>query len=134
MKQQRKREIIESLKMCANLSGENLDNYFENLRQIGKNLTKNKMVKKLGKFFNILGNETRFTILKLLNQKDYCVCELEVILDKAQSSISHHLKLLENAELIRGIRKGYFTHYEIIEENFEKFINALYEQYPFLIS
>lgn len=134
MKQQRKREIIESLKMCANLSCENLENYFENLRQIGKNLTKNKMVKKLGKVFNTLGNETRFTILKLLNQKDYCVCELEVILDKAQSSISHHLKLLENAELIRGIRKGYFTHYEIIEENFEKFINALYEQYPFLIS
>ncbi|MFO7794684.1 MAG: ArsR/SmtB family transcription factor [Promethearchaeati archaeon] len=132
MKQQKKREIINSLRLCKDLSDKALENYFENLRKIGKNFTKDNMLKNLEKFFTILGNDTRLIILKLLSQNDYCVCELEAILDKAQSSVSHHLRLLEKAGLIRGIKKGYFTHYEIINENFEKFFRYLYEQYPFL--
>jgi len=132
MKQQRKREIINSLRLCKDISDKDLENYFENLRKIGKNFTKDNMLKNLEKIFTILGSDTRLIILKLLSQNDYCVCELEAILDKAQSSVSHHLRLLEKAGLIRGIKKGYFTHYKIINENFEKFFRYLYEQYPFL--
>jgi ArsR family transcriptional regulator, lead/cadmium/zinc/bismuth-responsive transcriptional repressor len=132
MKQQRKQEIINSLKMCAELSDGDLENHFENLRQLGKNILENKKLKKLEKFFNLLGNDTRLILLKLLSQKSYCVCELETILDKAQSSISHHLRLLEKAGLIRGIKSGYFTNYEVVETKIEKFLNALYEQYPSL--
>lgn len=132
MKQQRKQEIINSLKMCTDLSGEDLNKYFESLRQIGKRFAKNKELKELEKVIKILGNDTRLIILKLLNQKHYCVCELEVVLGKSQSSISHHLKLLENARLIRGIKEGYFTHYEIIAENFKNILSCLYKQYPFI--
>ena len=132
MKQERKLEIINSLKMCVDLNDENLNDYFEKLHQIGVDFAKNKIFNLLSKFFNIFGNESRLKILKLLDQKDYCVCELEAILDNSQSSISHHLKLLENAGLIRGIKRGYFTHYEIKNENVKKFLNLFDEQYSFL--
>lgn len=132
MKQERKKEIINSLKICVNLSGKDMELYFKDLHQIGKNLVEDENTLDLGRFFNILGNDNRLKILKLLMLKDYCVCELEAILDKSQSSISHHLKLLENEGLIRGIKKGYFTHYELIHEQFKKFLNLFKEYYPFI--
>ncbi|MHA1273598.1 MAG: ArsR/SmtB family transcription factor [Promethearchaeota archaeon] len=128
MKQERKLEIIDSLKMCVDLKNEDLMDYFEQLHQKGKELDKNKILKELAEFFNILGNDTRLKIIKILNQKDFCVCELEAILDKSQSSISHHLKLLEKSGLIRGIKRGYFTHYELIRENFKELLNFINEQ------
>lgn len=129
MKAKRKQEIINSLKMCADLSDKDSEIYFENLRQRGKEIAENKMLNSLGKFFNILGNDTRLRILKLLNQKDFCVCELEAILDKSQSSISHHLRLLEGMGLIRGIKRGYFTHYQILNETFKDFFTSFHEQF-----
>ena len=131
MKPERKREIIRSLEMCVDLTDKNLENYFNNLCRLGSNLVAIKSLTDLGRFFNILGNETRLMIIKLLIQKDYCVCELEAILDKSQSSLSHHLKLLEKSGLIRGIKRGYFTHYEIIREQFEKYKHLFEEDFPF---
>ncbi|MHA1438888.1 MAG: ArsR/SmtB family transcription factor [Promethearchaeota archaeon] len=131
MKEDRKQEIIASLKLCVDLNGEDLELYFKNLHKIGESLADERIILNLGKFFNTLGNDIRLKILKLLMQKDYCVCELEVILDKSQSSISHHLKLLESEGLIRGIKKGYFTHYELIHEKFKKSLTLFKEYYPF---
>jgi DNA-binding HxlR family transcriptional regulator len=132
MKEERKKEIINSLEMCVNLVDIDLESYFQNLQQLGKNLVKDRNTTCLGRLFNVLGNENRLNILKLLMQKDYCVSELEAILDKSQSSISHHLKLLENEGLIRGIKKGYFTHYELANEKFIKYINMFKQYYPFI--
>ncbi|MHA1490511.1 MAG: ArsR/SmtB family transcription factor [Promethearchaeota archaeon] len=117
--------------MCIDFQDEDLEPYFQSLRQIGINLNKDKKNPVLVKFFNALGNGTRLKILKILNDKDYCVCELEAILDMSQSSISHHLKILENIGLIRGIKKGYFTHYELIIEEFQKYLKSFYEDYNF---
>lgn len=132
MKQDRKQEILNSLKMCVDLNDKDLESYFKNLHQLGIEIGKDKNIINLGNFFNVLGNENRLIILKLLMQKDYCVCELEAILDKSQSSISHHLKLLENAKLIRGIKRGYFTHYELLYDDFEEMISIFKDKYPFI--
>lgn len=116
MKAERKNEIKNSLKMCVDLKNEDLEVYFQDLRQKGINIASNENIRELASVFNVLGNNLRMSLLKLLREKDYCVCELEAILDKSQSSISHHLKLLENARLVRGVKRGYFTHYELIED------------------
>ena len=131
IRQDRRLEIINSLKLCINLEKVDLEDYFEKLRQLGKNLISNEIHQKLGKFFNILGSDTRLRILKVLNDKDYCVCELEAILDKSQSSISHHLKLLESVGLIRGVKKGYFTHYELIKDKFLEYMQSFVAEYSF---
>lgn len=131
IKQDRRLEIINSLKLCINLEKVDLEDYFEKLRQLGKNLISNEIHQKLGKFFNVLGSDTRLRILKVLNDKDYCVCELEAILDMSQSSISHHLKLLESVGLTRGVKKGYFTHYELIKDKFLEYMQSFVAEYSF---
>jgi len=121
IREERKSEIIESLKSCINLQKININDYFQNLRDKGKFLKESKIIQDLSKFFNALGNENRLSMLSILNERDYCVCELEAILDKSQSSISHHLKVLEDVGLIEGVKKGYFTHYVIKKKKFEEY-------------
>ena len=128
IKSERKAEIIKSLKLCFDLQDKDIEPFFNALREIGIKLNKNRRIIDLSKFSNVLGNETRFKIVQLLNDKDYCVCELEAILDKAQSSISHHLKILESMKIIRGIKRGYFTHYELTKEQFQKYVQN-FEKY-----
>jgi ArsR family transcriptional regulator len=115
----------------VDLQEKDLKAYFESLREIGYNLNKDKESNTYVKFFNAVGNEVRLNIVKLLNEKEYCVCELEAILDKPQSSISHHLKILEKTGLIRGIKKGYFTHYELIKKQFQEHLRRFNELYNF---
>lgn len=121
IREERKSEIMESLKSCINLQEININDYFQNLRDKGKFLKESKIIQDLSKFFNALGNENRLSILNILNERDYCVCELEAILDKSQSSISHHLKILEDVGLIEGVKKGYFTHYIIKKNKLEEY-------------
>lgn len=65
--------------------------------------------------YNALGHKIRYLIYNLIKQKEMCICELNAILDLTQPIISHHVKILEQAGLIIGIKSGKFTHYQIKE-------------------
>jgi ArsR family transcriptional regulator, arsenate/arsenite/antimonite-responsive transcriptional repressor len=56
-----------------------------------------------------LSDPSREIILKMLQQRMLCVCEIQAALDIAQSTTSKHLKLLENAGIVRGMDCGLTT-------------------------
>ncbi|MFW5895101.1 MAG: ArsR/SmtB family transcription factor [Bacillota bacterium] len=60
-----------------------------------------------------LGDETRYRIVQLLLEHDYCVNAIAKRLDVSQSAVSQHLKVLRASGLVRGERRGYYTHYAI---------------------
>ena len=70
----------------------------------------------------------RWSELASSRPRDRCVCELEAVLDESQPSISHHLKILENVGLIRGWKKGKFTHYDLIEEQIKSYLNLINQE------
>ena len=63
-----------------------------------------------------LSNLKRYIIYKLLENKPMCTCALANVLQVSDSTITHHLKILESAGLIVGKKEGYFTRYFIIKE------------------
>lgn len=63
--------------------------------------------------FKALGDETRFKIFLLLSEKQICVKSLAKALGISESAVSQHLKVLKNADLIKGEKVGYFTHYKV---------------------
>ena len=129
MKVDRKAKIKDTLCGCDDCSDG--DVYFKNLQKIGKDLKFNNMLNSLLEFFNALGNKERLVILTALMNKERCVCELEAILDKSQPSISHHLRELEKAGLIRGWKKGKYTYYTLIKEEFKEHIANLTQEFSF---
>ena len=119
-------EIKAKLIKCEDV--ENPDQHFKKLREIGDQLIQNFRFDNLNNFVNALANKKRLIIINVLKEKDRCVCELEAVLDESQPSISHHLKILENAGLIKGWKKGKFTHYDIVKEKISSYLDLLNQE------
>ena len=119
-------EIKAKLIKCEDVG--NPDLHFKKLRELGDQLIQNPKYDNLNNFVSALANKKRLVIIKILKEKDRCVCELEALLDESQPSISHHLKILEKAGLIRGWKKGKFTHYDIIKEKISSYLDLLNQE------
>jgi ArsR family transcriptional regulator, arsenate/arsenite/antimonite-responsive transcriptional repressor len=114
-----KRSIIETLGNCENIKDPT--KYFDEITQIKARFNQDPKLLRILNLFIAFGNPDRFLILDSIKQKDRCVCELEAIIDKSQPAVSHHLKLLEASHLIRGWKKGKFTHYSLVEKTYNEF-------------
>jgi ArsR family transcriptional regulator len=73
-------------------------------------------MKQLLKVMKALGDGTRLKMLKLLQHRTLCVCELTSLLGLSQSAVSKNLKLLEDAELIACERQGPWSNYRLATE------------------
>lgn len=63
------------------------------------------------KILKALGEPKRFLLLQLMSERGYCVCALARKSRLSESAVSQHLKVLREAGLVTGIKKGYYTHY-----------------------
>ncbi|MDR1941058.1 MAG: metalloregulator ArsR/SmtB family transcription factor [Endomicrobium sp.] len=60
----------------------------------------------LAEFFKVFGDSTRIKILWALNESEMCVCDLAVLLNMSKSSISHQLRILKQARLVKYKKIG----------------------------
>jgi len=65
--------------------------------------------------FKALSDETRVRILKMLEGRPLCVCEIQHVLKGSQPNVSHHLKTLSEAGLVDSERDGLWIAYRIAE-------------------
>lgn len=66
--------------------------------------------------FQALGDENRLRILRALEEGEHCVCELQSTLALGQSLLSHHLRVLREAGLVRDRREGRWIYYALAPE------------------
>ena len=69
---------------------------------------------------SILGNSERFNLLDYLSTEAFSVGDLQVRLKKAQSTVSHHLKIIEEAGFILAYKNSRFTNFSLNKEIFEE--------------
>ncbi|MCF2652277.1 ArsR/SmtB family transcription factor [Anaeromassilibacillus senegalensis] len=67
----------------------------------------------LAELFKVFGDTTRIRIMCVLFQKELCVCEIAELLEMGQSAISHQLRLLRNAHLVKVKRDGKQSYYSL---------------------
>jgi ArsR family transcriptional regulator len=67
------------------------------------------------KLLGAAGDANRMKILLLLSKREMCVCELEFALKLPQPTISHHLGILEQADLLHRSKNGRFVFYEVTD-------------------
>jgi ArsR family transcriptional regulator len=60
-----------------------------------------------------LSDPSRVRVLKLLEDRELCVCEIQQVLGLAQSTVSRHMKLLEDAGLVDRKRNGTWIIYSL---------------------
>lgn len=74
----------------------------------------------LAKFFKALGDENRLRILGMLQGQERCACMLLDEMHITQPTLSHHMKILCDADLVVGRKEGKWTHYRLNADQFEK--------------
>jgi ArsR family transcriptional regulator, arsenate/arsenite/antimonite-responsive transcriptional repressor len=82
------------------------------------------MIDKYTRFFKALGEPTRLKILKLLAEKELCVCDLINVLDMNQPRISQHLKVLKDAGVIKERKQAQWSYYSLCCDDFHDFMEA----------
>ena len=70
-------------------------------------------MKKLAVLIKALSDETRLRIVKLLEEREICVCEFMQVLEMSQPRISRHLAVLKNAGLVDDRREGKWVYYSL---------------------
>jgi len=87
--------------------------YANELKKIAQEVAASEVVEKQSRVFKALADETRLRMLKLLEVREMCVCEIMVALDLTQPTASHHLGLLENAGLVKARKEGKWVFYSL---------------------
>jgi len=73
----------------------------------------------LSDLFKMFGDRTRLSVLYFLSQGELCVGDLAALMDMTPSAISHQLRLLKNAELVRFRREGKTLFYSLADNHVE---------------
>ena len=72
-------------------------------------------MKEFIKVMKAVSDPSRVKILKMLQNRMMCVCEVQAALGTAQSTASKHLKILEDAGLIRSFRDGTWVNFTLAD-------------------
>ncbi len=81
----------------------------------------------MNKTFKALSDPTRRKILKLLREKDLTAGEIAEFFDISKPSISHHLSILKNAELVLWEKQGQNIQYSLNTTAFQEIMNWFFE-------
>lgn len=86
----------------------------------------------LSDFFKVLGDSTRARIISALDINEMCVCDLAVLLNMTKSAISHQLRSLKEANLVKFRKEGKVVFYSLTDDHvkdiFEKGLEHVREK------
>ena len=71
----------------------------------------------LAELFKVFGDSTRIRILYVLFEAEVCVCDLAQVLNMTQSAISHQLRILKQAALVKFRRDGKTIYYSLADDH-----------------
>ena len=78
----------------------------------------------LAELFKVFGDSTRIKILSALKGGELCVCDISTVVGMTSSAVSHQLKILKNAELVRFRRDGKTVFYSLADDH----VNTILQQ------
>jgi len=73
------------------------------------------LLKDFIKVMKALSDPNRVKIVKMLQHREFCVCEIQYVLGIAQPTVSKHLKILEDAGLVTYRKDGLWVNYRLTD-------------------
>ena len=89
----------------------------ELLRRIETDMPDEESLYDLAELFKVFGDSTRIRILYALFEAEMCVCDIAELLNMTQSAISHQLRVLKQARLVRSRREGKQIYYFLADDH-----------------
>lgn len=87
------------------------------VKKVSKVMPEEETLYDLAELFKVFGDTTRVRILCALFESEMCVCDISVLLGMTQSSISHQLRVLKSAKLVKNRKDGKVVYYSLEDEH-----------------
>jgi len=91
----------------------------EMVDQIRQKMPAEEKLYDLAELFKVFGDSTRIKIIWALFEEEMCVCDIASLLNMTQSAISHQLRVLKQARLVKPRREGKNIFYSLDDEHIE---------------
>jgi ArsR family transcriptional regulator len=88
--------------------------------QVKSRMPEEETLYDLAELFKVFGDTTRIKILWALDESELCVCDIAFLLNMTQSAISHQLKVLKQAKLVKNRRDGKVIYYSLDDEHVKR--------------
>ena len=102
----------------------------EIVNQVREKMPQEETLYDLAELFKVFGDTTRIKILWALDEAEICFCYIAFLLKMTQSAISHQLRVLKQADLVKSRREGKIVFYSLQDEH----VRQIFDQGLFHIS
>ena len=82
------------------------------------------MLVDLAELFKVLGDQTRIKIIFILFKEEMCVCDIAESVGMTQSAISHQLRVLKQARLVKFRKEGKTVFYSLDDDHIRKIFDC----------
>ena len=88
-----------------------------------------EQIREMADKLKLLSDNTRLTILSLLKDREFCVCELVEILEISQPAVSQHLRKLKSQGVVKESKRGQWVYYSLHVDD-KSYIKAVLDYTP----
>ena len=99
----------------------------DTVKKVSEAMPEEETLYDLAEFFKVFGDSTRIKILWALSKSDMCVCDIAVLLNMTKSSISHQLRILKQARLVKYVKSGKNVFYTLNDLHVLQIFNQGFE-------
>lgn len=89
----------------------------EIVKKVMDNMPEDEILYELAEFYKVFGDCTRIKILYALFESEMCVCDIAALLNMTTSAISHQLRTLSRARLVKFRREGKTVIYSLADDH-----------------
>ena len=89
-----------------------------------KEMPNDEVLADLSDLFRVFGDTTRVKIIFALFSNEMCVCDIAELLGMTQSAISHQLRVLKNARLVKFRKEGKTVFYSLDDEHISEILKC----------
>ncbi|MFT9497686.1 ArsR/SmtB family transcription factor [Anaerosolibacter sp.] len=87
------------------------------VNKVKRSMPQEEKLYDLAELFKVFGDTTRIKILYALFESEMCVCDIAALLSMNQSAISHQLRVLKQAGLVKYRKEGKVVYYSLDDEH-----------------
>lgn len=95
----------------------------EVVREVLRKMPEEETLFDLAEFFKVFGDSTRIRILYALRETELCVCDIASLLGMTQTAVSHQLRVLKNAKMVKARRNGKTVFYSLDDDHIHSILD-----------
>lgn len=102
---------------------EKVEVHTEIIKDFENKMIEDEILYDLAELFKVFGDTTRIKIIYVLFEKEMCVCDIANLLSMSQSAISHQLRVLKSARLVKFRKEGKTVFYSLDDCHINRIFN-----------